>query len=268
MGEYVDIDGRPTWVETRGRPPGEAEPLLLLHGGLTDSDLVLDAIGGPLAERFAVVAYDRRGHGRTADTEAPFHYADMADEVVSVLERVVGGPAHLVGWSDGGVVALHVALRRPDLVRRLVLVGVNFHVDGMRPLELDEGSALVARITAAYGEHSPDGPEHFETFFGKSVAMVTAEPMMTRADVARVSAPTLVLVGDDDIVDLGHTCALYESLPAGQLAVVPGASHLVLAEKPAEVARLVTEFLAAPVPPETLMPSRRGHGGSASTLAG
>src|SRR5262245_41600722 len=101
MGEYLAIGGRSTWVDQRG---GGAGTVLLLDAGLSNSDLLLDAIGAPLAERYRLVAFDRRGHGYTADTAAPFHYEDMAAETIGVLEAVVGGRAHLVGWSDGGII--------------------------------------------------------------------------------------------------------------------------------------------------------------------
>src|SRR5215217_2476591 len=102
MGETVDINGHPTWVDQRGS--GDTT-ILMLHGGLSNSD-ALEALTRTLAERYRVVAFDRRGHGRTADTDAAFHYDDMASETITVLEQVIGGPAHLVGWSDGGIVAL------------------------------------------------------------------------------------------------------------------------------------------------------------------
>ena len=89
------------------------------------------------------------------------------------------------------------------------------------------------------------------------MAMIAAEPTMTEADLARVGAPALVLVGDDDIATMAYTCSLYESLPAGQLAVIPAASHLVVYEKPELVNALVTEFLTLEAPPQTLMPIRR-----------
>lgn len=143
MPGYVEIDGHPTWVDDRGGP---GTPLLLLHGGLSNSDELLNSIGAGLAERYRVVAFDRRGHGYTSDTDADFHYADMADETVRVLEQVVGGPAHLVGWSDGGIVALLVALQRPDLVQRLVVIGANYHFDGSMAVEMDPESSLAQAL--------------------------------------------------------------------------------------------------------------------------
>ena len=101
---------------------------------------------GPSLTAYRVVAFDRRGHGRTGDTEAPFHYDDMATETVSVLEQVVGGPAHLVGWSDGGIIAMLVALRHPDLVRRLVLIGANFHFNGTLPMDIPPDSPIIGMM--------------------------------------------------------------------------------------------------------------------------
>jgi pimeloyl-ACP methyl ester carboxylesterase len=91
----------------------------------------------------------------------------------------------------------------------------------------------------------------------KAMTMMTTEPTMTPDELAQIAAPALVLVGDDDISTLAHTCSLYESLGAGQLAVVPGASHLVPHEKPALVNQIVAEFLASGGVIETLMPLRR-----------
>lgn len=254
MGERIDINGHPTWVEQRG---DSGDPILLLHGGLSNSDLLLDALSAPLAERHRLVAFDRRGHGFTADTDAPFHYSDMATEAIGVLENVIGGRAHLVGWSDGGIVGLLVALRRPDLVDRLVLIGVNFHFDGVLPIELDPNSPVTAALMQSYVERSPDGEAHFADVVGKGMTMISTEPTLTVDDLSKVTAPTLVMVGDDDLIDLTHTCALYESLPAGQLCVVPRASHALPLEYPDETARQVLSFLEAAEPPSTLMPTRR-----------
>jgi pimeloyl-ACP methyl ester carboxylesterase len=259
MGERIEIGGHPTWVEERGSGP---ETVLLLHGGMSNSDLLLDAFGDQLAGRYRVVAFDRRGHGYTVDTPAPFHYEDMAKETVAVLERVVGGRAHLVGWSDGGIVALWVAMRRPDLVDRLVVIGTNFHHEGVLPLEFPPDSPVASQMFAAYAARSPDGADHFGELFEKFLAMATAEPTFSVEDIATIKAPTLVMVGDDDLIRLTHTGELYEALPAGQLCVVPATSHALPIERPGDVARILLEFLAADATPSTMMPARRATSGS------
>jgi pimeloyl-ACP methyl ester carboxylesterase len=254
MSEKIEINGHPTWVETRG---SGAETVLLLHGGLSNSDLLLDALSKSLETGYRVVAFDRRGHGYTADTAEPFHYEDMARETISVLEKVVGGKAHIVGWSDGGIVGLLVALRRPDLVDRLVLMGTNYHFDGALPMDFDPNSEFATMIFQAYAERSPDGGEHFEEIAGKFMNLVTSEPTLTVEDLKGIVAPTLVLVGDDDIIKLSHTAALYEALPSGQLSVVPASSHALPIERPAETARIILDFLHSDAKPSTLMSIRR-----------
>lgn len=254
MGNQIEINGHPTWVESRGS--GTAT-VLLLHGGLSNSDLLLDAMSTPLESVYRVAAFDRRGHGFTADTSEPFHYDDMATETIGVLEKVVGGPAHLVGWSDGGIVALVVALRRPDLVDRLVLIGTNYHFDGALPMNFDPNSEFATMIRQSYAERSPDGADHFNEIAGKFMTLATTEPTLTVDDLKKIAAPALVMVGDDDIIRLGHTAELYEALPNGQLAIVPGTSHALPIERPAETAQIILGFLQAEAKPATFMPIRR-----------
>lgn len=254
---YAEIGGHRTWFADSG---GAGEPVLLLHGGISDSELILEPLEPALRERFRTVAFDRRGHGRTGDTDAPFHYDDMAAETIAAIEKLIGGPAHLVGWSDGGNVALLVAIRRPDLVRSLVLIGANFHFDGNMPMGPGDGSGP-KMLRDRYAERSPDGAEHFAAVFEKSRAMWAVEPTLTPDDLRRISAPALVLVADDDLMTLAHTTSLYESLPQGQLAVVPGTSHAVVLEKPDLVGRLIGDFLSAPEQPKTHLPVRRRSAG-------
>jgi pimeloyl-ACP methyl ester carboxylesterase len=254
--ERIDIDGLSTWTETRGS--GE-KTVVLLHGGLGHSDDILNAIGSGFEHDFRVFAFDRRGHGYTADTQEPFHYDDMAEHAIKVLEHLdEPSKVHLVGWSDGGIVALLVALNRPDLVDRLVLIGTNFHFEGIHELEPVDDSTPGSMLEG-YAARSPDGAEHFSVVANKFMTMVTTEPALTTDDLARLEHPTLVLVGDDDMVRLDHTVALYEALPAGRLCVVPGASHAVVIERPQLVAAIITDFLKGAEPPETLFPIRRAQ---------
>lgn len=250
---YIDVLGHSTWTSISEK---NVDCVLLLHGGLSGSDTFTD-VGDGLADKYRVGYFDRRGHGKTADTPEPFHYESMADETIAVLESI-GGASHIVGYSDGGNIGLIVAMRRPDLVKRLVVIGANFrHDDVVLDLGLDEDNPVMQNLAGRYMENSPDGPEHFEEFISKSMVMWGAEPNMTVQDLATISVPVLVMVGDDDGVSLFQTCEMYESIPGAQLAVVPGTSHGLPLEKPETVVRIIDEFFSQQLPVETLMPIRR-----------
>ncbi|MCL2612885.1 MAG: alpha/beta hydrolase, partial [Nocardioidaceae bacterium] len=154
-----------------------------------------------------------------------------------------------------------------DLVDRQVLIGANFHndgviLDGLDGLDgLDEGDDAMRLMGAGYAQRSPDGPEHFPVVYEKFMRLARTEPTLTTSDLATIRTPTLVLAGDDDMITLDHTLALYDALPESQLAIVPGSSHAVPLERPALVASLILDFLAGPVPPRTFLPVRRAVGG-------
>jgi len=261
MGEYVQVGDVKTWYEVSG--PDDGDPLVLLHGGLSDST-GWTAQQPAYSERYRVYMPDRRGHGRTPDVEGPLTYGVMADDTVRFLEQVVGGPAHLVGWSDGGIVALLVSMRRPDLVRRQVLVGTNYHHDGLMDaadLGDDPDAPHLGIFKAMFQGASPDGPDHWPVFFAKTARMWREEPTLATDDVAKVTVPTLVFVGDDEPIHLEHTMALYDAIPDAQLGIVPGASHMLLLEKPQLCNELVLAFLAETAPPSTIFPVRRAEPG-------
>ncbi|WP_371606724.1 alpha/beta hydrolase [Streptomyces sp. NBC_01213] len=257
MGDYVDLPGVRTWFESEG----SGEPLVLLHGGFCTND-TWGAQRADLASAYQVLLPERRAHGHTPDVAGPLSYQDMADDMVAFVEKVVGGPAHLVGWSDGGVVALLMAIARPDLVRRVVAIGANFRPSSecfVEPAMLDamtpEGPDL-AFFREMYEAVSPDGPSHWPVVAARMIDMWRTQPTLTTEDLTRVAAPLLFMVGDDDMMTLEHTTALYRAVPGAQLAVVPGASHLVPLEKPDLVDRLILDHLAQDGV-DTMMPVRR-----------
>jgi pimeloyl-ACP methyl ester carboxylesterase len=248
---YVEANGVRTWYAEHGT----GHPLVLLHGAFTDAS-EFGATIPPLAERFRVLTPERRGHGHTPDVAGPISYDLMAADTVAFLDELKTGPAHLVGHSDGANVALLVALSRPDLVGRLVLISGNFHHDGLLA-GLDLGELLAGGFLAeAYGQVSPDGPEHFPVVAAKILRMVTSEPAMSPGDLAAVAARTLVMVGDDDAISAEHTLQMYRGIRDCELAVVPGTSHALIIEKPDLCNRIILDFLTTgPVP--TFMPVRR-----------
>jgi pimeloyl-ACP methyl ester carboxylesterase len=251
MAGYVELNGLRTWYDEHGR----GEPLVLLHPGLVDSRAFTPNLGA-LAERFHTFTPERRGHGHTPDADGPITYELMAQDTIRFLDGVVGGPAYVAGCSDGAIVGLFVALRRPDLVLRLVCVAGVFHRDGWAPEALDANDVLPEFMAASYGEVSPDGAAHFSVVVEKLARMHAEEPTMTIDDLQSIPCRTLVMVGDDDEVTLEHAVALYRGIPNAELAVVPGTSHGLLVEKPDLCNKMLVDFLTTePVP--TLAPIRR-----------
>jgi pimeloyl-ACP methyl ester carboxylesterase len=250
----IELLGNPTWAKI---PKKKGATVLLLHGGMSSSASMLRSIGPELAKSFGVAAFDRRGHGRTGDTDAEFHYDDMASEVIAFIE-MLGRRVHLVGHSDGGNIALVVAMHRPDLLKRVVVIGANFHHDGLMPLDIfDAESAGFAEWAQKYARTSPDGIEHARVILEKTMKMTTNEPNLTTKDLAGVTRRVLVMAGDDDVATLTHTTSMYEAIPDAQLAIVPGTSHALLKERTKLCARLIKHFLTTELPEKTYMPVRR-----------
>jgi pimeloyl-ACP methyl ester carboxylesterase len=164
------------------------------------------------------------------------------------MEAVGIDAAHLAGWSDGALVALLVALRRPRLVRKLVLIDQFVSLDGapraylpfMSNLTLD---TLPPELPAMYAALSPDGPDHLVVVLDKLHEVWTSETGVEVADLTRVAAPTLLLASDRGASTLAHLGELQAALPDCQVAVVPGTSHGLTMEKPEVVNRLLLDFL-------------------------
>jgi pimeloyl-ACP methyl ester carboxylesterase len=251
MPNYVELDGLRTWYDEKGH----GTPLVLLHPGLADSRAFSPAIEA-LSARFHTFTPERRGHGHTHDVDGPITFDLMAADTIKFIERVVGGPAHLLGYSDGAIVALLVALRRPDLVRQVAAVAGVFHRDGWIPEVIDPSNTPPDFMAKSYGEVSPDGEAHFPVVAKKLADLHVVEPTLSSRELAQIRCRTLFMVGDDDEVTLEHAIEAYRSLPNGELAVVPGTSHGLLVEKPSLCNAMLLEFFALE-PVETFAPIRR-----------
>lgn len=229
--------------------------MLLLRGALTDAS-EFGATAPALAQRFRVIMPERRGHGHTPDLPEPISYDLMALDTIAFAEALGLRQAHLVGHSDGANVALLVALARPDLVDRLVLISGNFHHDGLLgAFDLDE-LATNTFFADAYAQVSPDRRDHFPEVVAKVTRMAASEPTLTTEDLGQVAARTLIMAGDDDAIRAEHTLAMYRAIPRAELAIVPGTSHALIIEKPALCNQIMTDFLTTdPVP--TFMPTKR-----------
>ena len=230
-------------MQTHYERTGSGDPLVLMHPGGVDSRVFASLVPG-LAQTFEVFCPDRRGHGRTPDVAGPISYDLMARDTVAFLQQVIGGPATLVGHSDGATVALLTALARPDLVTSLVFVSGVFHHDAWALGALDLDQQTKDGFRDFHAEVAPDGPGAFEVLDAKLDRMHREEPTLTVTDLAGYPGPALVMIGDEeDEIPLGHMVALRAGLPDAQLAVVPGAGHGLPLDRPELFTLLVTEFV-------------------------
>ena len=252
MGSYAQLGAVRTWYDEHG----EGEPLVLLHGGLVDARFFEPNLPA-LAEHFHVYTPERRGHGHTPDVEGPITYQLMADDTIAFLEAVVGQPADLVGHSDGAFVAMLVAMQRPQLVKRLVMISSGFNKAGEAAPDAEwDVDAIADFLAPAYGEVSPDGIDHFRVVATKVGEMAAVEPTLQASELAKVTCRSLVVFADDDLVTPQHMVDMYNALPDAELAIVPGTSHFLTQEKPELVNRLVVDFLTRE-PVATVAPIRR-----------
>ncbi|MEN9679284.1 MAG: hypothetical protein RLZ57_413 [Actinomycetota bacterium] len=239
---YIDLRGQKIWHSSKF---GFGQPVLLLHGGLSRTEsfdkYVLPALRGR-----KVFAYDRTGHGRSPDANGSFHFEFQTTEAIAYIEDVIKAPAHLIGYSDGGIIALMVAIKRPDLVHSLVLIGANYHYDmsdfkipNTPPTEEDRDN---------YAKISPDPAHTLDEKIKKMHKIWKVEPNLTLRQLRKIDCPTLVVAGDDDVVRHEHTIEIYENIPKAQLNIIQGASHALVKEKPKELQRSIKDFYNNPAP--------------------
>jgi pimeloyl-ACP methyl ester carboxylesterase len=164
-------------------------------------------------------------------------------------------PSHLIGYSDGAIIALLVAIQRPDLVKSVISIGGNFHYSGV-DYEMGEPSVSEDDL-AEYTLISPDAPHTLLEKVTRMFKIWDSEPDISIQQLSDIQCPVLVVSGDDDVVTLKHTQELYEALALGQLAVLPGTSHALVKEKPELFIAIMMQFLEDLSYPVTMVPIRR-----------
>ena len=222
---YAAVNGLDMYYEIHGKGP----PLLLLHGGCGSiSELWLSYF----SHRFRVIAPEQMGHGRTADLMGrPFHYHDMAEDTVELMRQLGIDSAVIIGYSDGGIIGLDIAIHHPERVSKLVVTGSNTRVDGYTPDNLEwlrTFDPSETPVAEDYARRSPHGATHWPKLRERLRHMWLVEPDFSQADVRRINAPTLIIIGDDDIVTPEHAVEMFRTIPDAQLCVIPRARHGVM----------------------------------------
>ncbi len=259
-GDYAEVNGLRMYYEIHGDGP----PLLLLHGAYMTVDELAPLLSG-LADARQVIAVELQGHGHTADIDRPLGYEHFADDVAALLDHLAIARADVVGYSMGGTTGLQVAIRHPAKVRKLVAIAANYRTDGYYP-EVRAGlAALTPEVFAGSPEEevylrTAPHPETFPAVVAKHKALYTTEFAFPDADVRSIAAPTLLILGDADIVRPEHAVELFRlrgggvpgdfvGLPAAQLAVLPGTTHrTIVADRTDRLVAMIEAFLAAPMP--------------------
>jgi pimeloyl-ACP methyl ester carboxylesterase len=234
---YAPVNGLEMYYEVHGDGP----PLLLLHGAYMTADGMAPLVQG-LASNRQVVVPEQQGHGRTVDVDRPITYEQMADDSAALLEHRGIEQADIVGYSMGAGIALQVAIRHPARVRRMVAASASFTYDGMHAAATEMFPTITPELFAG----SPMEEEYLRVApnpgdFGKLVeklVQLDSTPFDWTDDVREITASTLIVVGDSDVVRLEHAVELFgllgggvmgdlAGMPTSQLAVLPGTSHFM-----------------------------------------
>jgi pimeloyl-ACP methyl ester carboxylesterase len=254
---HVDVGGLELYYERHGR----GAPLVLLHGAFGTIESCFAALVPALADQFEVIAVELQGHGRTRDVDRPLTYTGMATDTAALLEALRVERAHVAGYSLGGAVGLLLALDRPDLVDRLVYFGgVSFDPGGVHP-------QLTAMFESSFDPHQLDGtrwheayrrvapdPEAWIPLVEKLNALDQGGFTVPRERLADLRVPTLLMIGDADIVQPEHAVELFRllgggvpgdlvPLPAAQLAILPGTNHVDLLDRIDWLSSMIVAFL-------------------------
>ncbi|TAH35518.1 MAG: alpha/beta hydrolase [Planctomycetota bacterium] len=243
---YAPVSGLRMYYEIHGR----GRPLVLLHGGGSTIETSFGTLLPALAKTRQVIAFEQQGHGRTADVDRPFRFEQSADDAAALLDYLGIGQADFFGYSNGGSIALQVAIRHPQRVRKLVVASAMYRNDGLVPelaesLEHATPENMPAELAEAYLAVAPH-PEQLPVMVEKC-----AERMLNFEDwppevLRSIQAPTLILIGDADVVRPEHAVEMFRLLPHGRLAILPGTDHMELMRRAELLLPMILPFLDQP----------------------
>ena len=247
-------------------------PLLLIPGAFMATDSMASWVSAFAGER-TVIVFDQQGHGRTPDTSRAMSYEQFADDAAALLRALEVERADVMGYSQGGGVALQLALRHPTLVDKLVSMSATYRRDGWYPSVLEGIEGLDATTFAgtpveqAFKEHTPDAAA-FDAYLEKMKVLNIEDQDISDAQMRSISAKTMVIIGDADGVKPEHAVAMFElrgggdeeaaasgmlqKVPAARLVILPAMSHVGISGESAVLAPMVTAFLddVTPTTPE------------------
>jgi pimeloyl-ACP methyl ester carboxylesterase len=257
---YVPVNGLEMYYEIHGN----GRPLVLLHGNLSAIGTSFGKVLPKLSSTWRIIAVEQQGHGHTADIDRPLSIEQWAQDTTALLRHLGTEQADFFGYSSGGAVALEIALRSPALVRKLVWAGgTSYSRDGLYPELLKASEDMKPEdldgspFQQEYASIAPH-PEHWHRLVAKVADLDRTTLGWSREAIQSVKAPTLLIIGDSDIVRPEHVVEMFRllgggvvgdlvGLPRSQLAVLPGTTHVTLVDHADWLASMISEFLDAPI---------------------
>ena len=262
-GGHLPINGLNLYHEVHGELGGSKPPLLLIPGAFMAADSMPDWIEAFARER-VVIVFDQQGHGRTPDTSREMSYEQFADDAAELLCALGVESTDVMGYSQGGGVALQLAIRHPALVNKLVSMAATFRKEGWYPVVFEAIGGLSAKdfagspVETAFKEHTPD-VKAYETYLEKMKALNINDQNISDEQMRSIAAKTMVIVGDADGVTLEHALAMFklrgggdqeaaetgvlQKAPDARLVVLPAMSHVGLSGESDLLVPMVTAFL-------------------------
>ena len=223
---------------------GAGDPVLLIHGGLGHADIWANQVADLMKDHLVIVA-DSRGHGRSSRTEEPFGYDLMASDYLALLDYLKIDKVDLVGWSDGGIIGLDIAMSHPERLDHLYAQAANITTDGVNPAVATDAvfGSYITWMSEVYPKISPT-PDQFDAFVAQISNMWATQPNWTDAQVAAITVPVAVVAGDHDEAILpDHTKKIASLIPGAQLVILPDASHFAMLQAPDEYTAAVRAFI-------------------------
>lgn len=226
---------------------GRGEPIVLLHGGLGNKLSWFSQLPWLVNAGRRVVLIDTRGHGDSTHGDAELSYQIFAEDTLKVMDKLGIYSADIVGWSDGGIIALLLGLEAPHRVRRIVAISANFHPSGLIPElnapESAKNKTMLDDIKDSLRNWWAKPNDSYETLAAELNKLWRTEPQLTHSDLHSIASPTLVIAGENDVIELAHSGELAQMLPYGKIEIILGAGHDAPITHAEKLKELIASFL-------------------------
>jgi pimeloyl-ACP methyl ester carboxylesterase len=236
---FAPVNGIKVWYAMFGR----GEPVVLLHGGLANANYWGHQVRA-LQRHYQVIVMDSRGHGRSSRNQEPYGYDLMASDVVALLDHLKIRKTAIVGWSDGAIIGLDIAMKHPERVSRLFAFAANSDPSGVADIaSSDVFNAYIARAGEEYKRLSPT-PNEYKSFVAEITKMWESQPKWTGSDLAAIKVPTWIVDGDhDEAIKRENTEFMAANIPGAGLLIQPEVSHFSFLQDPEQFSDDVLHFL-------------------------